>query len=101
MLVVQSQSNAQMGQVMSCDNFGDDHSWDQCPSQAKLVNYIGNFNMNQNNPCLNTYNPGWRNNPNFGWGGNQSSGQKLLCQVQSQAQILAPSGFEANTKSKM
>ncbi|MED6126642.1 hypothetical protein PIB30_080406 [Stylosanthes scabra] len=25
----------------------------------------------QNDPYSNTYNPGWRNHPNFSWGGNQ------------------------------
>lgn len=58
MLEVQSQANAEMEQVMSCDNFGDDNPWDQCPLKAKSVNYIGNFNRNQINPCSNTYNLG-------------------------------------------
>ncbi|KAG8502906.1 hypothetical protein CXB51_000531 [Gossypium anomalum] len=33
------------------------------------LNYIGNNPRSQNNPYSNTYNAGWRNNPNFSWGG--------------------------------
>ena len=44
---------------------------EQCPSNPESVNYIGNFNRGQNNPYSNSYNPGWRNHPNFSWGGNQ------------------------------
>ena len=34
------------------------------------ANYVSNF-QRQNNPYLNTYNPGWRNHPNFSWSNNQ------------------------------
>ncbi|KAJ9159719.1 hypothetical protein P3X46_025198 [Hevea brasiliensis] len=36
--------------------------------QMNYVNNGGNFNQRQpNNPYSNTYNPGWRNHPNFSW----------------------------------
>ena len=31
------------------------------------VDYLGNPVRPQNNPYSNTYNPGWRNHPNFSW----------------------------------
>ncbi|XP_017974489.1 PREDICTED: uncharacterized protein LOC108661567 [Theobroma cacao] len=44
---------------------GDGHSYDQCPCNFESVQFLGNFNRQQNNPYSNTYNPGWRNHPNF------------------------------------
>lgn len=31
------------------------------------VNYVNNDTRQHNNPFSNTYNPGWRNHPNFSW----------------------------------
>src|SRR5262249_19608220 len=37
------------------------------------VDYAGNFQRSpQNNPYSNTYNPGWRNHPNFSWSNQQN-----------------------------
>ncbi|XP_021284056.1 uncharacterized protein LOC110416390 [Herrania umbratica] len=49
---------------------GDSHSYDQCPYNSESVQFVGNFNRQQNNPYSNTYNPGWRNHPNFSWSNN-------------------------------
>ncbi|MED6164964.1 hypothetical protein PIB30_095187, partial [Stylosanthes scabra] len=39
---------------------------------AAQVNYVSNQpKPPYNDPHSNTYNPGWRNHPNFSWGGNQ------------------------------
>ncbi|KAH9781899.1 hypothetical protein KPL71_008667 [Citrus sinensis] len=39
----------------------------RCPHHAS-VNYVGNFNRQpQNNPYSNTYNPSWKQHPNFLW----------------------------------
>ncbi|KAJ9177056.1 hypothetical protein P3X46_012309 [Hevea brasiliensis] len=41
--------------------------------QMNYVNNGGNFNQRQpNNPYSNTYNPRWRNNPNFSWSNQQN-----------------------------
>ncbi|MED6129447.1 hypothetical protein PIB30_108010 [Stylosanthes scabra] len=41
-------------------------------SSTKQVNYLGNQpRPPQNDPYSNTFNPCWRNHPNFDWGGNQ------------------------------
>ena len=49
------------------------HRFESCPSNPESVCYVGNMNRN-NNPCSNTYNPGWRQHPNFSWS-NQGAGQ--------------------------
>ncbi|XP_020417839.1 uncharacterized protein LOC109948603 [Prunus persica] len=36
-------------------------------ASAEQVNQVGEFNRQRNNPYSNTYNPGWRNHPNFSW----------------------------------
>ncbi|MED6179162.1 hypothetical protein PIB30_114562, partial [Stylosanthes scabra] len=39
---------------------------------AEQVNFVNNQpRPPYNDPHSNTYNPGWRNHPNFSWGGNQ------------------------------
>ena len=53
---------------VSCVYCGEGHLYDNCPRNSASVNYVGNFNrQNQSNPFLNTYNLGWRHRPNFSW----------------------------------
>ena len=42
-------------------------------SQPEQANLVSNFIRQQNNPYSNTYNPGWRNHPNFSWNNNQNN----------------------------
>ncbi|XP_038719828.1 uncharacterized protein LOC120012477 [Tripterygium wilfordii] len=57
------------------------HTTEMCPmssfSEHEHVNYAeqGGFHPN-NNPFSNTYNPGWRNHPNFSWGGQNQNQNK-------------------------
>ncbi|GAU34018.1 hypothetical protein TSUD_393640 [Trifolium subterraneum] len=48
--------------------------------------YLSNFKKSNrnNNPYLNTYNPDWRDHPNFGWGGNQNQSQQQPSSQNSQ-----------------
>ena len=65
---------------------GGGHSALKCqsgfPSQDSSIeqlNALNNFQRNQGNPYSNTYNPGWRNHPNFSWsnqGGVQRTNQE-------------------------
>ncbi|XP_062080518.1 uncharacterized protein LOC133785283 [Humulus lupulus] len=70
-----------MGQVanVSCIYCGDGHAFESCPSNPASVCYVGNQNANRNNPYSNSYNPGWRQHPNFSWGsqGASSSGAPM------------------------
>ena len=56
----------------ACHWCGGEHPSEACqgPSTSKQVNAIGNnFQPPQLNPFSNTYNAGWKQHPNFGWGG--------------------------------
>ncbi|MED6205883.1 hypothetical protein PIB30_021841 [Stylosanthes scabra] len=43
-------------------------------TSAEQVNYVGN--PPRNDPYSNSYNQGWKNHPNFSWGGNQGSNNR-------------------------
>ena len=60
-----------------------------CSTNPESVNFVGNYQRNQNNPYSNTYNPGWRNHPNFSWG-NQGSATNPRPQN--------PPGFQPQTR---
>ncbi|KAF3661891.1 hypothetical protein FXO37_12732 [Capsicum annuum] len=47
-------------------------STDTCAVNEDSVNYVGNANSQRQQNYGNTYNPNWRNHPNFSWGGNQA-----------------------------
>ncbi|KAG9458347.1 hypothetical protein H6P81_002855 [Aristolochia fimbriata] len=79
-----------------CDMCGGGHPSQEC--QAGIVqavnsfdqaNYVSNFRRS-NDPYSNTYNPGWRNHPNFSWSNNN---QKPNTQ-QPIAQTRPPPGFQ-------
>ncbi|KAG8485620.1 hypothetical protein CXB51_018935 [Gossypium anomalum] len=60
--------------VMRCDPSGGGVHTEYPPfnhtTEEEQVNYMGNNNFrSQNNPYSNTYNAGWKNHPNFSWGG--------------------------------
>ncbi|KAK5772406.1 hypothetical protein PVK06_048694 [Gossypium arboreum] len=66
--------STQVHPVMRCDSRGGGvHTEYQSfnpTTEEEQVNYMGNNNFrSQNNPYSNTYNAGWRNHPNFSWGG--------------------------------
>ncbi|XP_022926214.1 uncharacterized protein LOC111433394 [Cucurbita moschata] len=64
----------------SCVYCGEEHTFDQCPSNPASIFYVGNQASQgnpKNNPFSNTYNPGWRNHPNFSWKGQGSYNQQM------------------------
>ncbi|KAK1439692.1 hypothetical protein QVD17_05512 [Tagetes erecta] len=53
-----------------CELCGGPHPGSDCQMGEMMheqVDFMGNQTRPQNNPYSNTYNPGWRNHPNFGW----------------------------------
>ncbi|KAG9446884.1 hypothetical protein H6P81_013012 [Aristolochia fimbriata] len=60
----------------------------QAVSSLDQANYVSNFRR-PNDPYNNTYNPGWRNHPNFSWNNNQQSSTQ-----QPNAQTRPPPGFQ-------
>ncbi|MCI84733.1 hypothetical protein A2U01_0106011, partial [Trifolium medium] len=51
---------------VACVYCGGGHLFADCPGNPISVNYVANYNKN-NNPYSATYNPGWKNHPNFSW----------------------------------
>ncbi|KAL5549722.1 hypothetical protein UlMin_004953 [Ulmus minor] len=73
--VVIEPSNSSV-ETVSCVFCGGGHVYDDCPNNPVSVHYVGNYNSGNynsgsynrgNNPYSNTYNPGWRQHPNFSW----------------------------------
>ncbi|XP_021831504.1 uncharacterized protein LOC110771504 [Prunus avium] len=60
-----------------CDFCAGPHPSSDCTTgnpftSVEQVNQVGEFNRQINNPYSNTYNPGWRNHPNFSWSNTQN-----------------------------
>ncbi|KAK8649185.1 hypothetical protein V6N13_129919 [Hibiscus sabdariffa] len=47
-----------------CDQCGSNHDASECGQQVESSSYVGNYSRNNTS---NTYNPAWRNHPNFSW----------------------------------
>ncbi|KAK8974684.1 hypothetical protein V6N11_013150 [Hibiscus sabdariffa] len=47
-----------------CEHCGNNHDASECGQQVESSCYVGNYNKNT---MSNTYNPAWRNHPNFSW----------------------------------
>ncbi|XP_070022298.1 uncharacterized protein [Nicotiana sylvestris] len=59
-----------------CELCGDSHMSDMCPTNPESIYYVGQQHRgppNQHAQYENSYNPNWRNHPNFSWGGNQQN----------------------------
>ncbi|KAL4368363.1 hypothetical protein GQ457_05G021060 [Hibiscus cannabinus] len=65
---LQRPSNSQEVKVIAsyCDFCNANHDLFECPQNPESSFYVGHFNRN-NNPYSNTYNPGWKQHPNFSW----------------------------------
>ncbi|KAK5811958.1 hypothetical protein PVK06_027350 [Gossypium arboreum] len=67
-------SSSQVHPVMQCESSGGRTSHSEYQPYGHnmdndQLNYMGNNPRSQNNPYSNTYNAGWKNHPNFSWGG--------------------------------
>jgi hypothetical protein len=70
-LGVQNSSNIET----VCELCAGNHSSNQCAISSESVQFVGNYNRQQNNSNPNNYNIGWRNHPNFSWRENQAQPQ--------------------------
>ncbi|KAG8502938.1 hypothetical protein CXB51_000744 [Gossypium anomalum] len=73
--------STQVHLVMRCDSSEGGVHIDYQPfnptTDEEQIHYMGNNNSrSQNNPYSNTYNAGWRNYPNFSWGGQGNQRQQ-------------------------
>ncbi|XP_062075954.1 uncharacterized protein LOC133780091 [Humulus lupulus] len=98
-LTKQLQKNSMATQVMQiqavCHNCGGPHLFEQCmvvemnnSIPIEQVNMMGNLNRQANYPFSNSFNQGWRNQPNFAWRNNQ--GPQQIQQSMLQAPLQAP-----------
>ncbi|XP_048140761.1 uncharacterized protein LOC125316465 [Rhodamnia argentea] len=68
-------------QGSTCEFCNGSHASDECQvgnpfaHPPENTNFVGNFSRPlRNNPYSNTYNPGWRNHPNFSWSNQNQQG---------------------------
>ncbi|KAH7655814.1 S-adenosyl-L-methionine-dependent methyltransferase protein [Dioscorea alata] len=70
--------------ITTCNGCGGGHASSDCPiaiggaSTVEQADFVGNNyrGQGQDNPYSGTYNPGWRNHPNFSWSNQGQSQQK-------------------------
>ncbi|PIN21873.1 DNA-directed DNA polymerase [Handroanthus impetiginosus] len=72
--------------MQSMKNFGVN----QCPHSVESIQFVSNARKPQNNPYSNTYNPEWRQHPNFSWNNNQGQGSAPRFQQGEQQQVQQP-----------
>ncbi|KAL4279254.1 hypothetical protein GQ457_03G019280 [Hibiscus cannabinus] len=90
---LQKPSDVSEAKALSCNHCEGNHHATDCPIMHEQASYLGNYNRNSNNPYLNTYNPGWRQHPNFSW--NNQGGTNASSSNRKQ-NTNAPPGFQAN-----
>ncbi|KAK9033669.1 hypothetical protein V6N11_049855 [Hibiscus sabdariffa] len=63
---MQKQPNIQEAKALDafCELCGNNHDASECGQTLESSCYVGNYNKNT---MSNTYNPTWRNHPNFSW----------------------------------
>ncbi|PIN21160.1 hypothetical protein CDL12_06143 [Handroanthus impetiginosus] len=92
--LMQSMKNFGVNQVqhtpVTCEECGEGHSSDQCPHSVESIQFASNARKAQNNAYSNTYNPGWRQHPNFSWNNNQGQRSALKFQQGVQQQVQQP-----------
>lgn len=89
----QTIAQVQPTQTVNCEICGGPHFAMHCVATAQQVEEI-NF-LKQNNPYANTYNPGWKNHPNFSWKDQQGNVQKQgPVQYQNQQQFRPQQQFQ-------
>ncbi|PIN18141.1 DNA-directed DNA polymerase [Handroanthus impetiginosus] len=57
-----------------CEDCREGHSFNQCAHSVESIQCVSNTRKPQNKPDSNSYNPGWRQHPNFSWNNNQEQG---------------------------
>ncbi|PIN11732.1 DNA-directed DNA polymerase [Handroanthus impetiginosus] len=92
--LMQSMKNFGVNQVqhtpVTCEECGEGHPSDQCPHSVESIQFVSNARKPQNNPYSNTYNPVWRQYPNFSWNNNQGEGSAPRFQQGGQQQVQQP-----------
>ncbi|KAL4283785.1 hypothetical protein GQ457_16G021310 [Hibiscus cannabinus] len=87
---LQCPSSSQEVKVIAsyCDLCNANHDSFECPQNPESSFYVVNFNRN-NNPYSNTYNPGWKQHPNFSWNNQRNPSNTIRQNAEA-------SGFQQN-----
>src|SRR3954471_20257725 len=98
-MTVETQTVAQVqpAQTVSCEICNGPHQTVYCfatPQQIEEIKFL-----KQNNPYSNTYNPGWKNHPNFSWKDQQQVPQKAEWGVAIERLAGQCSQFQEETRS--
>ncbi|PIN18012.1 hypothetical protein CDL12_09323 [Handroanthus impetiginosus] len=100
--LMQSMKNFGVNQVqhtpITREECGESHPSNQCPHSVESIQFVSNARKPQNNPYSNTYNPGWRQHPNFSWNNNQGQGSIPRFQQGVQQQGSLPSNTKPNPR---
>ncbi|XP_073132930.1 uncharacterized protein [Henckelia pumila] len=97
-------------QEVWCVKCGAEHFTKDCQTfsqpEGVMESYMGNQNRPRNDPFSNSYNPGWRQHPNFSWGGqnnkpygNQNYGRQPQEEKSSLEQMMQK--FISSTETRM
>src|SRR3954471_16116680 len=93
----QQVAQVQQAQPVSCEICNGPHQTVYCFATPKQIEEI-KF-LKQNNPYSNTYNPGWKNHPNFAWKDQQQQGtQKAEWEVAIERLAGQCSQFQEETR---
>src|SRR3954465_7457696 len=93
----QQVAQVQQAQPVSCEICNGPHQTVYCFATPKQIEEI-KF-LRQNNPYSNTYNPGWKNHPNFAWKDQQQQGtQKAEWEVAIERLVGQCSQFQEETR---
>nr|XP_016442294.1 PREDICTED: uncharacterized protein LOC107767721 [Nicotiana tabacum] len=84
-MIINKQQAQPVQQVqIFCEVCGEGHMSNLCPANPESVYFVGNANRGQTNQYGDTYNPNWRNHPNFSWGGNKGNQKQYWPQAPQQ-----------------
>src|SRR4051812_35352256 len=92
----QQVSQVQQAQPVICEICQGPHQTVCCVATPKQIEEI-KF-LRQNNPYSNTYNPGWKNHPNFAWKDQQQIPQKAEWEVAIERLVGQCSLFQEETR---
>nr|XP_009779683.1 PREDICTED: uncharacterized protein LOC104228837 [Nicotiana sylvestris] len=84
-MIINKQQAQPVQQVqIFCEVCGEVHMSNLCPANPESLYFVGNANRGQTNQYGDTYNPNWRNHPNFSWGRNQGNQNQYRPQAPQQ-----------------
>ncbi|XP_022158314.1 uncharacterized protein LOC111024824 [Momordica charantia] len=85
---------------ISCVYCGDNQLYENCPANPTSVFYVGQRAQRNFNPYSNTYDPRWRNHPNFSWSNQGVASSSAQTPAQQYKQNYTPPDFPTQPASQ-